>query len=54
LGRLEAGVILLGVLSVPVWERPISDGFWIVVGVTALAALRLGVPKAAGGGGAAP
>jgi hypothetical protein len=38
--RLGAGLLLLGVVSVPVWERPISDGFWIVVGATALLAWR--------------
>jgi hypothetical protein len=37
--RFVGGCLLLGVLSVPFWERPISDGFWIVVGVAALLAV---------------
>ena len=36
---LASGVLLAGVLSVPLWEGPISDGFWMVVGLAALLAL---------------
>jgi hypothetical protein len=31
--------LLLGILSVPFWERPISDGFWIVIGLTLMLGL---------------
>lgn len=34
--RAGAAVLVLGLASVPVWERPISDGFWMVIAVTAL------------------
>ncbi len=34
--RRVAALLLLATLSVPLWERPISDGFWIVVGITLL------------------
>ncbi|HEX8681408.1 MAG TPA: glycosyltransferase family 87 protein [Ardenticatenaceae bacterium] len=37
---LASGALLAGVLSVPLWERPISDGFWIAVGLAALLALH--------------
>jgi hypothetical protein len=37
--RWAGAVLILGVLSVPFWERPISDGFWIVIGLTGLLAL---------------
>ena len=37
---LAGGALLAGVLSVPLWEGPISDGFWIVVGLAALLVLR--------------
>jgi alpha-1,2-mannosyltransferase len=34
--RVLSLCILAGVCSVPFWERPISDGFWIVIGATLL------------------
>lgn len=34
--RVLAALLLAATLSVPLWERPISDGFWIVLGITLL------------------
>ena len=38
---LAGSTLLAGVLSVPLWEELISDGFWMVVGLTAALAIAL-------------
>lgn len=38
--RVGVGLLGLALASVPLWERPISDGFWIVIGLTVLLAWR--------------
>ena len=39
LGNKVVPVILIAfIASVPIWERPISDGYWIVIGLIALTA----------------
>lgn len=35
------GLLLIGVFSVPLWERPISDGYWIAVLLGGALALRM-------------
>jgi hypothetical protein len=37
--RIAGGLIVIVLLSVPIWERPISDGFWIVIGLGSLMGL---------------
>jgi hypothetical protein len=32
--------ILVFVCSVPIWERPISDGYWMVLGLIGLTVLN--------------
>jgi hypothetical protein len=34
---LAGAAIAIFVVSVPIWERPISDGYWMVIGLAALA-----------------
>lgn len=38
---MAAYITLIAILSVPIWERSISDGFWIVIGLTLLLLLAL-------------
>lgn len=45
--RLIGLGMLAGLLSLPVWERAISDGFWLVIGLTSLLGLlALSRPRA--------
>jgi hypothetical protein len=35
-GRWIVVAVLLGVFSVPFWERPVYDGYWIALGIAGL------------------